>query len=213
MPNELEPLRFSAGKRVQRLTEPQITEAHFLEDRERLREPLRLADPGKEFDRLAHGQFEQIVNRAPLQFDLQDMRLKAAAFAFRATHVKIAQKLHLDFFETGSAATLTPAAARVEGKSAGCQALRHRFRQRGEKLAHTIVNSEVKNRRRPRRAREWRLIDHYDFTDAMRAGDALAGAGFVSRESACAQQISVEHLMNEGRFSRAGNAGHAGENA
>ena len=32
VPDELEPLRFAAGKRVQRLTEPQIAEPDFLQD-------------------------------------------------------------------------------------------------------------------------------------------------------------------------------------
>ena len=35
MPNELKPLRFAAGKRVERLTEPQIAEPNFFQQRER----------------------------------------------------------------------------------------------------------------------------------------------------------------------------------
>ena len=44
MPNELEPLRFAAGKGVQRLAEPEITEPDFLEHRERPRERFRFAE-------------------------------------------------------------------------------------------------------------------------------------------------------------------------
>jgi len=42
------------------------------------------------------------VNRAAFQFHFQDVRLKTAAFAFRATHVEIAQELHLDLLEAGA---------------------------------------------------------------------------------------------------------------
>ena len=114
-----------------------------------------------------------------MQLHPQNVRLKAAAFAFGATHVEIAQELHLDLLEAGAATAFATAAAGVEGEGARGQSLRHRFRLRGEKLAHAIVESEVENRRRARRAREQRLIDHHDVADAMRAGDRFARAGFL----------------------------------
>ena len=109
------------------------------------------------------------------------MRLEAPPFAFRAAHIEIAQELHLDLLETGAAAALATAAAGVEGERARGQALRHRFGQRREELAHPIVNAEIKNRRRARGAGERRLIDHHDLADAVRAGHALAGARFLAR--------------------------------
>jgi hypothetical protein len=48
--------------------------------------------------------------------DLQDMRLKAASFAFRAAQVQVAKKLHLDLFEADAGAAFTAAITRVEGK-------------------------------------------------------------------------------------------------
>ena len=42
MPDELEPLRFAAGKSVERLAEAQIAEPDFLQDRERSGKRFRL---------------------------------------------------------------------------------------------------------------------------------------------------------------------------
>ena len=49
--------------------------------------------------------------------------------------------------------------------------------------------------------------------DAMRPGDVLHAPGFFASRAACAQQIPVEHFVDERRFAGAGNACDAGENA
>ena len=106
------------------------------------------------------------------------------------------------------------AAAGVERESAGGQALRHRFGLRGEKLAHPVVEAEIKNRSRTRGAGERRLVDHDDFVDAMRAGDGFARARFlVGGLSLGQEQMAVEHIVNQGRLARARDAGHAGKHA
>ena len=214
MPDEFQPLRFAAGKRVERLSEPQIAEPNFFEHIERLRKIFLLADLREELNRFGHGQLEHVVNRFAVQLHLQHVRLKTAAFAFRAAHIEIAQELHLDLFETGAGAALATAAAGVERERARGQSLRHRFRLRGEKFADAIVKTEIKNRRGTRRARERRLIDHHDVANAMRARDRFARAGFlIGRFAFGAQKIPIKHVVNERRFTGTGNAGHARENA
>ncbi len=88
MPTEFEPLRFAAGKSIQRLTEPEVAEPDFLEHSERIAKRLRFADLREKLDRFADRQLEHVVNRFAVQLDPQNVRLKAAAFAFRATHDK-----------------------------------------------------------------------------------------------------------------------------
>ena len=142
------------------------------------------------------------------------MRLKAAAFAFGAPHIEIAQELHLDPFKTRSAAAFAAAAPGIERKRAGGQPLRHRFRLRGEELANAVVESEIKNRRRARCTREPRLIDHHHVADAVRAGDRLARPGFLlTRLSFRLKQVPIKNFVNERRLARSGNAGDAVENA
>ena len=87
------------------------------------------------------------MNRFAVQFHFQHVRLKPAAFTFRTAHKKIAQKLHLDLFKTGARTALASTAAGVKRKRARGQALRHRFRLRGEQFADAIKQPEIKNRR------------------------------------------------------------------
>ena len=134
MPNELEPLRFAAGQSVERLTQPQITEPNLLQDEERSGQRLRFSQRGEKLHRLAHRELKHFVNRAPCQLHLLHVRLEAPPFALRATHVEIAQELHLDLLETGAAAPFATTAAGVERERARGQALRHRVGQSREEL-------------------------------------------------------------------------------
>src|SRR3984893_12608935 len=111
MLDEFQSLRFAAGKRVQRLAKPQITEPDFVENIERTGEGFLFADLGEELDRFAHGQIEHIMNRFAVQFDFQHVRLEPFAFAFGAADIEIAQELHVDLFESGPGATFATTAA------------------------------------------------------------------------------------------------------
>ena len=149
----------------------QITETDFVQNIERPGKRFYFADLGEELNRFVDRELEQIVNRFAVQFDFQDVRLKTFALAFGATHIEIAQELHLDLLEPCSRTTLTTAAAGVERERARREPLRHRFRLRSEQFTDAIVKAKIENRRGARRAREQRLIDHHDFTDAMRSAD------------------------------------------
>src|SRR5438270_4625924 len=67
--NKLQPLRFAATERVQRLTESQITEADFIQNVERFGKRFHFTDLGEKLNRLVHGQLEQIVNRFVVKFN------------------------------------------------------------------------------------------------------------------------------------------------
>src|SRR5689334_2539891 len=112
-------------------------------------------------------QLQQIVNRFTLELDLEHMRLKAFSLALGAAHVKIAQKLHLDFFETGSRTPFATAASGVEGESAGSEALRQWLWLSGEQFANPIVKAEIKNWGGTWRAGKRGLIDHHHFVYPM----------------------------------------------
>ena len=213
MPDEFEALRFAARKSVQRLTKPQITKADFVQNIERIAELLGFPDLSEKLDRFTDGQLEDVVNGFLVQLHIENVRLKAAAFAFGATDVKIAQELHLDLLKAGAATALATAAAGVERERACGQPLRHRFRLGGEKLANAIVEPQVENRRRARGARQHRLIHHHDVADAMGAGHRFARARFLlGRRAFGLKQVSIKDLVNERRLPGSGNAGDAVEN-
>src|SRR5262245_55548951 len=200
VPDEPEPLRFAAGQSVEQLTESQITESNLLQDEERPCQRLRFSQRGEKLHRFAHRKLKHFVNRAPCQLDLLYVRLETPPFALRATHIEIAQELHLDLLETGAATPFATDAAGIEGESARGQALRHRVGQSREALPHPVINAEVKNRRRTWSAGKRRLINHHDLTDAVRPGYALAGARFLATRPAGAKQIPIKHFMDESRF-------------
>ena len=62
VPDEFEPLRFAAGKRVERLAESQITEPDFIQNIERIAEFFRFADQREELNGFVDGQLEHVVN-------------------------------------------------------------------------------------------------------------------------------------------------------
>ena len=112
-------MRLAAAQGIEWLPQPQIPEPHLLQNFERIRELFALADLGKPGSRFGHGQLEHIVNRFSVQLNFQHVRLETFAFTFRATDIKIAQKLHLDFLETGAVATFATAATGIKGKCTG----------------------------------------------------------------------------------------------
>src|SRR5205823_4638487 len=141
--NEFWLFRPAATQVIEWLPQPEIPAPHLLQNFQRVRKLFPLPDLGKPGSRFGHGQLEHIVNRFSLQLNFEHVRLESFAFAFRTTDIKIAQKLHLDFLETGAIATLTTAGPRIKGKCTGGYSLRLRFRQDREELAHAIIKPEI----------------------------------------------------------------------
>src|ERR1051325_133988 len=102
MANKLQALRFRSAQRVQRLTESQIAETNFIENIKRIGKSFLFADLREELDRFMNGEIEHVVNRFAFDFDFQHVRLETFSFALGAAHIKIAQELHLDLFESRS---------------------------------------------------------------------------------------------------------------
>ena len=196
------------------MTESQITQANFIENIQRIRESFLFADLDEELDRFVHRELQQVMDRFVVQFNFQHVGLESFSFAFGAADIEIAQELHLDLFESRAGTTFATAASGIERERARGQPLRHRFRSSGEKFADPIIKTEIQNRGRSRRTRERRLIDHHDFVNSMRAADRFARADFlVARLSLGREQLPIEHVVNQRRFTRTRYTGHAGENA
>ena len=75
MRDQLQPLRFAAGERVQRLAQPDVTEPDFIQDVEAVANLFRFSDLREELDRLAHRHLEDVVNGLAVKLDPQDVRL------------------------------------------------------------------------------------------------------------------------------------------
>ena len=99
-----------ANNKTRRRFLPNLHQVTLLSDVLRQRVRLRVAD------RLSHGEIQNLVDGNSAELDLADMRLKAAPLTFGAAHKNIAQKLHFNFLEPASTATLAPAWSGVKRK-------------------------------------------------------------------------------------------------
>src|SRR5687767_4735572 len=114
MPDELQPLRFAAGKSVQGLAQAQIAQPDLIEHIELVAELLGFTNLRKKLDGFADGHLQNVVDRLPINLHPQDVRLETPAFAFGTTHVEIAQELHLDLLKAGAATAFATPAPGVE---------------------------------------------------------------------------------------------------
>ena len=130
MTHELESLTLTARQRVERLSEPKITQAHFGQERELHQGPTRILgirEGGQESHRLLDGRIQKVRNRQGRETQTvgrghlhrSHPSLISATAAGRAANEHIAQELHFDLLKTGPPTRLTLAALRIETKASG----------------------------------------------------------------------------------------------
>ena len=186
MTDELQPLALAAGERVDRLTEPQIAEADFLQKLQS-GEGTTAGRNGdvveEEIERVVDGGVEHVRDGpmacAAAKLHFQNVLTIAAAVAFRAADEDVAEELHLDLLEARAATAFALAHAAVEAERAAVQSALFREIGLGEKIADVIEGSDVNDRIRARRLAEWRLIDEHDLADGLvaRNGELRDGDG------------------------------------
>ena len=98
-------LRFAARKRGALLAEGQITEAHVLEECQRI---VDLAMGGEEFCRLVHRHAQDLADVPAFEFDLQGFAVESFSPADLTEDIHVGQKAHFNF---GPALSLTVLAA------------------------------------------------------------------------------------------------------
>src|ERR1700686_2068513 len=213
MRGQLHALRFASRECGRRLAETQVAEADFVEHAQFFSEP---GDFGEELERLANGEVQDLMNILALVVDVEHLRLVARALAFVADQLHIGEKLH---FDGDGAVTLTvfaEAAGDIEGKISGREAALLRFRQRSKKFADDVESLDIRDRIRPRSAADGRLIDQDDLVKKLVAFNAVpqnrAGPTAVRLPLGRGQR-PIENVMQQRRFSRAGNAGNRHQHA
>ena len=105
-------------------------------------------------------------------FNFEDVGAVAAAVAVRAADENIAEKLHLDFLETGAPAAFALALARVEAEGAGVQTpLLGQFGL-GKELADVIECADIDGGIRARGFAQDGLLHQDDAAQMLRTGEA-----------------------------------------
>ncbi len=210
---ELEPLRFAARQRRHRLAEPQVVEADL---GERPQPRLDVVLAGEQLDRLVHGQFEHVGDRAPApvpagQRDLEDLRPEALPVAVRAAQVDVGQELHLDVLEAVAAAGRAAAVAGVEAEGAGGVSALLRERRGGEALADRVERADVAGRVAARGLADRRLVDEDDVADPVVAEQPVVRPGRLGGSPARCEQRRQQHALHQRRLAAAGHSGQAYE--
>ena len=94
MADKFEPLRFTSGKRVQWLTEPQIPEPNFFQDLKWNSKFLPFLDRSEKLDGFTNRELEDVVNRLAMQPDAKDVLKQAFADAEVPADVEVYSSLH-----------------------------------------------------------------------------------------------------------------------
>src|ERR1044072_183421 len=102
------------------------------------------------------------MNRAAFVFYVEQRRFKAHPFALFASQLYVGKELHLLDLDTVAFASLATTARHIEAEVRRVKAMRLSFASRSEQIANAVVDFDVSDRVRARRATDWRLIyQHY----------------------------------------------------
>ena len=111
------------------------------------------------------------MNRSALVTHVENLLLEARAFAFFADQFDVGQKLHFLYLDAVALAAFATAAGHIEGEVRRIEPVRLRFACRREHFANRVVDFDVGDRIRARRASDRRLIDQHHVIEKLRAFD------------------------------------------
>ena len=213
MAGEFQALCFAAGQRRHGLAEAQVIQADIGERRQA---HTHFGVGGKELERLRDGEVEYVGDAlrreaGTRELNLEDFRPIAPAIAIGTAQVHIRQELHLDVLEAVAAAGGAAAVAGVETERAGGVLAFLGLRQFGEQVADGIEGADVAGGIRAGGAADAALIDHDDVIDEIGAVEGAVGAGVFGGFALGAQQGGIEHIVDQGGFAGAADAGDAHE--
>ena len=109
--DEFDALSLAAGKRRALLAERQITQAHVLQQSQRV---MGRGVRGEKFDRFVHAHRQHFADRFSLPAHRERLRIEARAVAGFAGHFYLRQEAHLDFLDSLAFAGFAAPALGVE---------------------------------------------------------------------------------------------------
>src|SRR5207302_205165 len=126
--------------------------------------------------RLADRQIEYLAYRPAAILHLEHLGFESLAVALIAGHEDVGEKLHLDAHFALALARFAPAAGYVERKVARRQPARPGVLGGREQLANRIERLEVRDRIRPGRPANRRLVHEHRVGDELDAFEFSEGA-------------------------------------
>ena len=208
--DEFEPLRFTAAQGRAGLPEFKITEPRIDEQGERF---LDLRMGREKFGCFLDRHLHHVANRFFVVEDFQCLWIVAAAFAILAWHKTARQKIHLQFDHALAFARFATATLRIERKTARGITAHARDRQLRVEIPNLIEDFNVGPRRRARSLADGRLINLVNGLDwsFIATRKQIAHLSSISAFVDLLASKWQQHLVHQGRFSRAGDSGDDGK--
>ena len=204
----LDTLRLSPAQRCRRLSQSQVTEPHFHQQVQRLR---NLRDILEKFCRIGDAQVENFRNVLALIIDFARSIIKALAAAHIASHLHTRQNMHVHDFHTRAFAGIAAAALHVETETALAVTANLTFFHAGEKIAHIIPNFGVCRWIASRRAANRCLVDFNHLVDVFETFQMIKLADRFFRIIEYAGQFAAQNLVNQRTLAGARNTRHYGQ--
>ena len=129
--------------------------------------------------------------------NVQHLLLEARALAFFANQFDIGKKLHLDRHSAVALANFTTAARHIKRKVRRLQSPRLSFARRGKRFANRVVNLDVGDGIRARRAPDRGLIDEDYFVDILTAVQLLKRADVALPIATLLLQTGIQTIVNQ----------------
>ncbi len=205
---ELDALGLAAGKLGGGLAELDVAHAHLLQ---RLQVAADGGDVLKELQRLADAHVQDFVDVLAFVFDLEGLSVVAAALADFAGYIHIGQEVHLDLYDTVTAAGLAAAAFDVEAEAALVVSAYLSLGHAGEEVADGGEHPGVGGGIGAGGAADGRLVDIDDLVDVLQSLDGPEFAGGLSEVVDDVRRALVQDFIDEAAFAGAGDARDADE--
>ncbi len=222
---QFDALGLAAGQGRGGLPQLDVIQADVVKGLQHLPDLGNIAKVGQ---RLLHVHLQNVADILILEADLQGLAVKAASLAHRAGDPDIGEEIHLQAVGAVAFAGLTSAARLVEAEPPRLVAPNLGLRHQRVQAADFVENLDVGGRIGTGRPPDRRLVDVDDlvnifhaFNSAIAVFDCRFAVGifhfstilfFVNLQSAiCNLQSLLKDVVDERRFSGAGNAGNAHE--
>ena len=167
----------------------------------------------EDLQRLVHGQVEHVGHGEAVVLHGERRLVEAPPVADLAGHVDVGQEVHLDPLHPVALAGLAAAPLHVEGEAPRGVAVHPRLGQEGEEVADEVEELRVGGRVRARGPPDRALVDVDDLVDLAEAVDPGVRPHRQVAPVQRPRDRGVEDVVDEGALPRAGDAGHAHEEA
>ncbi|MNV22024.1 hypothetical protein D3C71_1129810 [compost metagenome] len=167
----------------------------------------------KENSRIFNCHFQYVVDGFSFEANFQGFPVVAFSVAGFTFHIHIGKEIHFDDLQTAAAASVATTSRYIERKSSGFVSANLSFGKRRKQGADFGENVGVSCRITSWCSTNRTLIDFYHFIQEFQSFNFLVRHGFFHAVVNVSVQNRVECVVNQSRFSTAGNSGYTSQSS